>query len=92
MKRFHVHVAVNNIEDGIKFYSALFGAQPTVTKADYAKWMLEDPPLNFAISTRGREPGVDHLGFQTDDPAELAELKSRASLFRVLGSYPRAIL
>ena len=79
MKRFHVHVHVADLAQSIGFYSKLFAAAPTRREGDYAKWMLEDPPLNFAISTRGRETGVDHLGFQTDDPAELAELKSRAS-------------
>jgi len=66
MKRFHVHVAVNNLEEGIAFYSKAFGAGPTVRKSDYAKWMLEDPRLNFAISSRGGKPGVNHLGFQLD--------------------------
>lgn len=77
MKRFHVHVAVNNIEDGIKFYSALFGAQPTVTKADYAKWMVEDPRINFAISSRGGEPGVNHLGFQLDSDEEFQAMHAQ---------------
>src|SRR5271154_84402 len=61
MKRLHVHVAVNDIPQSIGFYSALFAAQPAVVKTDYAKWMLDDPRVNFAISTRGREPGLDHL-------------------------------
>ena len=78
MKRFHVHVAVKELQDSIRFYSAMFGAEPAVVKPDYAKWMLDDPRINFAVSTRGDKPGVDHLGFQTDDVAELAELKSRA--------------
>ena len=60
------------------FYAKLFAAAPTRTEADYAKWMLEDPPVNFAISTRGDQPGIDHLGIQTDDPAELAVMKARA--------------
>ncbi|AUH49783.1 glyoxalase/bleomycin resistance/dioxygenase family protein [Chromobacterium sp. ATCC 53434] len=75
MKRFHVHVAVANLEDSIRFYSALFNAQPTVQKTDYAKWMLEDPRLNFAISSRGAAAGVDHLGFQVDSEEELAQLQ-----------------
>ncbi|MDN0084953.1 ArsI/CadI family heavy metal resistance metalloenzyme [Crenobacter sp. SG2305] len=74
MKRFHVHVAVDNLADSIRFYSALFNAQPTVQKDDYAKWMLEDPRINFAISSRGGEPGLDHLGFQVDSDDELAQL------------------
>ncbi|WP_230370813.1 hypothetical protein [Paludibacterium denitrificans] len=64
MKRFHIHVAVNNLEDSIRFYSALFHTAPSVQKDDYAKWMLEDPRINFAISQRGAEPGLDHLGIR----------------------------
>jgi catechol-2,3-dioxygenase len=71
MKRFHVHVAVADIAESTRFYSALFGTLPSVEKTDYAKWMLEDPRVNFAISTRGHAPGVNHLGFQTDSEAEL---------------------
>jgi len=78
MKRFHVHVHVADLARSIGFYSKLFAAEPARLEGDYAKWMLEDPPVNFAISTRGGQPGVDHLGFQTDDPAELAAMKARA--------------
>jgi catechol 2,3-dioxygenase-like lactoylglutathione lyase family enzyme len=78
MKRFHVHMNVDDLQKSIGFYSKLFAAEPTRVESDYAKWMLEDPRINFAISTRGSKPGVDHLGFQTDDAAELAELKARA--------------
>ncbi|CAJ93276.1 ArsI/CadI family heavy metal resistance metalloenzyme [Cupriavidus necator] len=78
MKRFHVHVHVDDLGKSIAFYSKLFAAEPTRVESDYAKWMLEDPRINFAISTRGQGTGVDHLGFQTDDAAELAELKARA--------------
>jgi hypothetical protein len=78
MKRFHVHVHVDDLAKSIGFYSKLFAAQPARVEGDYAKWMLEDPPINFAISTRGSKAGIDHLGFQTDDPAELAEMKARA--------------
>lgn len=78
MKRFHVHVHVDDIDRSVAFYSALFAAEPTRLEADYAKWMLDDPRINFAISTRGGALGVDHLGLQTDDADELAELKSRA--------------
>jgi len=78
MKRFHVHAHVNDLKASIAFYSKLFAAEPTRVEADYAKWMLEDPRINFAISTRGDAVGVDHLGFQTDTDEELAELKSRA--------------
>ena len=77
MKRFHIHVAVNNLEDSIRFYSALFHAAPSVQKDDYAKWMLEDPRINFAISQRGAEPGLDHLGIQVESEEELAQLQSQ---------------
>ena len=78
MKRFHVHTHVQDLQASIAFYSKLFGAQPTRVEADYAKWMLEDPRLNFAISARGHEVGLGHLGFQADTPEELAELKANA--------------
>jgi catechol 2,3-dioxygenase-like lactoylglutathione lyase family enzyme len=78
MKRFHVHLHVQDLAQSIGFYSKLFAAEPSRTEADYAKWMLEDPPINFAISTRGHAPGIDHLGIQTDNPDDLAELKARA--------------
>jgi lactoylglutathione lyase len=78
MKRFHVHAHVEDLQASIAFYSKLFGAQPTRVESDYAKWMLEDPRINFAVSTRGSKPGVDHLGFQTDTEEELVELKARA--------------
>jgi catechol 2,3-dioxygenase-like lactoylglutathione lyase family enzyme len=79
MKRFHVHVHVEDLAKSIAFYSKMFAATPTRQEADYAKWMLDDPRINFAISTRGGKPGVDHLGFQADSAEELAELKARAS-------------
>jgi lactoylglutathione lyase len=78
MKRFHVHAHVEDLQRSIAFYTKMFGAEPTRVESDYAKWMLEDPRLNFAISTRGSKPGVDHLGIQTDTEEELAELKARA--------------
>jgi catechol 2,3-dioxygenase-like lactoylglutathione lyase family enzyme len=78
MKRFHVHLHVEHLGQSIGFYSKLFGAEPTRIEGDYAKWMLDDPRINFAISTRGSQPGIDHLGFQTDDAEELAALKARA--------------
>ena len=78
MKRLHVHVAVDDLEKSVGFYSALFAAQPTVTKPDYAKWMLDDPRVNFAISSRGvRADGVDHLGIQVETDLELRELAGR---------------
>jgi catechol 2,3-dioxygenase-like lactoylglutathione lyase family enzyme len=73
----HVHVAVSNLEQNIAFYSRLFGAEPSVRKPDYAKWMLDDPRVNFAISSRGLEPGVDHLGIQVESAEELTELRER---------------
>jgi hypothetical protein len=78
MKRFHVHAHVEDLQASIAFYSKLFAAEPTRVESDYAKWMLEDPRINFAISARGDKPGVDHLGIQTDTDEELAELKERA--------------
>ena len=77
MKRLHVHVAVADIEQSTKFYENLFGQAPTVLKSDYAKWMLDDPRVNFAISARGREPGLDHLGIQAENSAELKEVSVR---------------
>ena len=77
MKRLHVHVAVPDIEQSVRFYSTLFGAEPTKRMPDYAKWMLDDPRVNFAISARGREPGIDHIGVQVDSRDELAELAHR---------------
>ena len=78
MKRFHVHLHVDDLAQSIGFYSKLFAAEPTRLEADDAKWMLADPPVNFAISTRGAQPGIDHLGIQTDDPAELVAMKANA--------------
>ena len=77
MKRFHVHVGVHDLKQSIRFYSALFAAEPTVLKEDYAKWQLDDPRVNFAISTRPGRAGLDHLGIQAEDGAELEELGSR---------------
>jgi catechol 2,3-dioxygenase-like lactoylglutathione lyase family enzyme len=77
MKRFHVHVAVPDLQGSIRFYSTMFGAEPTVVKDDYAKWMLEDPRVNFAISQRGGAPGINHLGFQVDQASELEDIHSR---------------
>lgn len=79
MKRFHVHLHVTDLAQSLAFYSRLFDAPPSRTETDYAKWMLEDPPVNFAISTRGDQPGIDHLGIQTDNAEELQALKDRAS-------------
>ena len=75
MKRFHGHVAVDDLRKNIKFYSAMFGAAPAVVKDDYAKWMLDDPRVNFAISRRGAKVGLDHLGFQAESDAELKSMR-----------------
>ena len=77
MKRLHVKVGVESLDQGIKFYSALFDSAPVKTKTDYAKWMLDDPRLNFAISTRTGATGVDHLGLQVDEEGEMEELRER---------------
>jgi lactoylglutathione lyase len=77
MKRFHVHVGVHDLKQSVRFYSALFAAEPTVLKEDYAKWQLEDPKVNFAISARPGKAGVDHLGIQAESGDELEELGSR---------------
>jgi hypothetical protein len=79
MKRFHIHLHVNNISESVGFYSKLFAAEPARLEQDYAKWMLEDPRINFAISTRGSSEGIDHLGFQTDTPEELLALKAQSA-------------
>lgn len=77
MKRFHIHVGVKDIEESVRFYTTLFGQDPTKRKEDYAKWMLEDPRLNFAISTRTKDKGVDHLGIQVESPNEFTEISER---------------
>src|SRR5438105_15511826 len=77
MKRLHVHVSVGDLSNAIGFYSTLFAARPSVVKPDYAKWMLDDPRVNFAISMRGRAPGLNHLGIQAEDAAELQEIYGR---------------
>ena len=77
MKRLHVHTTVRDLNESIRFYSTLFGQEPARHETDYAKWMLDDPRVNFAISTWGKEPGIDHLGFQVDDEAELTEIATR---------------
>lgn len=77
MKLFHVHVSVHDLDASIGFYSTLFGAAPSVRKPDYAKWMLDDPRVNFAISQRGGAAGIDHLGLQAEDDAELQAIGER---------------
>lgn len=77
MKRFHVHVGVKDLQQSIDFYSALFGVAPSVVKDDYAKWMLDDPRINFAISTRSGKAGLDHLGLQVDSDEELTQVEAQ---------------
>jgi len=77
VKRFHVHVSVEDLDRSVGFYTALFGSAPVVLKPDYAKWMLDDPRVNFAISARVRASGVDHVGIQVDSGEELAEIAGR---------------
>ena len=79
MKRLHLHIGVENLDTSMRFYTALFGAEPVKVKEDYAKWMLEDPRINFAISTRSGKKGLDHLGLQVDDVAELDTLRRQLS-------------
>jgi catechol 2,3-dioxygenase-like lactoylglutathione lyase family enzyme len=79
MKRLHVHVAVSDLAESIRFYSTLFKSEPTVAKPDYAKWMLDDPRVNFAISARGGTGGLDHLGIQVESTGELREIAQRLS-------------
>jgi hypothetical protein len=77
MKRFHVHISVNNLAESTGFYSALFGSEPNVKKPDYAKWMLEDTRINFAISVRGAKAGLDHMGIQVESDDELEVLNQQ---------------
>ena len=77
MKRIHLHVSVDDLAKSINFYKILFGESPTVEKTDYAKWMLNDPLVNFAISQRGAKMGLDHIGIQVENNDELTEIKSR---------------
>ena len=79
MKRFHVHISVDDLDADVRFYAAVFGVLPIVLKSDYAKWMLEDPRINFAISQTGRKPGVDHLGLQVDSDEELGLLREQVA-------------
>lgn len=78
MKRFHIHIAVENLPESIDFYSKMFATAPTTERSDYAKWLLDDPGLNFAISSRGHASGINHLGFQVDTQEELETLKHLA--------------
>jgi catechol 2,3-dioxygenase-like lactoylglutathione lyase family enzyme len=77
MKRLHIHVSVDDLSQSIRFYSALFGREPTKQKRDYAQWRLDDPRINFAISARGAKAGIDHLGIQVEEADELEEVRAR---------------
>ena len=83
MKRLHVHLSVDNLEQNVNFYSTMFGCQPTVRHEDYAKWMLDDPRVNFAISNRSKKLGLDHLGIQADNEAELQGIKQKLDATQV---------
>jgi len=90
MSRFHIHIAVDDLQASVKFYSAVFGSQPSVLKDDYAKWALEDPRLHFAISTRGRNKGLDHIGLQAEDDAELQAIRQRLEQAGIQGQVQQA--
>jgi catechol 2,3-dioxygenase-like lactoylglutathione lyase family enzyme len=78
MKRLHVHVGVNDLTNSIRFYSTLFGSEPTVVKDDYAKWLIDDPRVNFAISAGNHaRTGIEHLGIQVESTEELSEVYGR---------------
>ena len=83
MKRFHVHVTVKDFAASVQFYSTVFGMPPTVLKPDYAKWMVDDPRINFAISKRGSKPGVDHLGVQVESDTELTTLREQVAVAEI---------
>ena len=84
MKRFHAHVRVDDLESSVRFYSTLFGTEPAVLKADYAKWMLVDPPVNFAITAGSTAPGLDHLGLQVESDDDLATDRGTARCCRLV--------
>jgi catechol 2,3-dioxygenase-like lactoylglutathione lyase family enzyme len=84
MMRFHVHISVKDLEESVRFYAAMFGTEPTVRKDDYAKWMVEDPRINFAISARGEAVGINHLGLQVDSQEELAALREQTGRAEVV--------
>lgn len=85
MKRFHIHISVKELEKNIAFYSQVFNTEPSVVKDDYAKWALDDPALNFAISTRGDKVGLDHVGIQTDTDEELTSLRTQLETAGIKG-------
>ena len=88
MNRFHVHVAVSDLEVNVRFYSVMFGAEPSVRKEDYAKWMLDDPRINFAISKRGHSAGVNHLGVQVESDADLDAMRRRLADAEIAATTP----
>lgn len=90
MSRFHIHIAVDDLSRSVNFYSAVFGRQPSVLKDDYAKWALEEPRLHFAISTRGRNTGLDHIGLQAEDDAELQGIRQRLEQAGIQGQAQEA--
>lgn len=90
MSRFHIHIAVDDLQHSVDFYSAVFGSQPSVLKDDYAKWALEEPRLHFAISTRGRNKGLDHIGLQAEDDAELQAIRQRLEQAGIQGQAQQA--
>ena len=90
MSRFHIHIAVDDLQRSVEFYSAVFGDQPSVLKDDYAKWALDNPNLNFAISTRGRKHGLDHIGLQAEDDAELQAIRQRLEAAGIQGQAQEA--
>lgn len=85
MKRFHMHISVEDLEKNVSFYSQLFNAEPTVIKDDYAKWALDDPAVNFAISSRGSKTGLDHVGIQTETDDELTRLREQLETANISG-------
>ncbi len=85
MSRLHIHIAVDDMEKNIAFYSALFGTEPSVNKPDYAKWELDDPDVNFAVSTRADKPGLDHVGLQAEDETELKAIRQRLETAGIKG-------
>jgi catechol-2,3-dioxygenase len=86
MKHMHIHIAVDELNESIRFYSAMFGAAPTIERDDYAKWQLNDPAVNFAISSRGQSNGLNHLGIQVDSENELAEISQRLDAAKIASS------
>ena len=85
MKRLHVHISVPDLQKSIDFYNSLFGTEPTINKPDYAKWMLDEPAVNFAISTGRGKKGLNHLGFQFDSDEEVDSVQARLSGSQISG-------